>query len=862
MGSFGRWIRQRRVLAAFAAGALLTLGAVAIVGYLILADQRRSARVLAAALTQALEREVRIERVTDLGPSRVVLRGLRLPAERGWPADVKAESVEVTGPLLAAARGEAAPVRILVTRPTVGVGGGGTTGAAALEGLRQGLASLVGNAALLDVAIEGGVLEVPGAAAETATFDATLHKGSGEARGEVVFRNRAPSRFTLGLHARAEGDTIHLNLAGEGRLEPLSPWLPAALTRAAGTTLVDARAQLALSPGDRAGGHASARLGDLAAVEGTLSVQDKRVRFTGLRGTADLGFAGTTAGLAGPVKGRVELAEGEVTWVPERGGPPEARVTLHLLDAALPASATGVNVLARAVEARLTLEPRPGGASARGELRGERVEVAGLELAPLATPLRVDLDAGGGVSRVELTGLTAEVHGLPLRGTVAYDVARGRADARVESSAARLDTLARRLGVDMLGPSDQLRASSVRVVVTALDPRGWSDGKVETEIRGLVLRQPEGEAAVERASLTADVRSGGAAIALAAERVRGALPRFEGLVPRVVGSADVDRPDGSARLARATVTARDGEGREMLQADIARQGAGGAAPVRLTARMPALERLASLWPSVPRQAYGSATVELQAPDLGFGAYDGRLGLKVATTELLGGRLSLRDVTADVPLYRGKSAATAAPMSGGSLAVGELIGYGVVLYDLTGKGRMIDERLALDDLRYALYSGQGQGTLELELAAAGPTARGRLTGENVRIEEFIAAYGIRGGTMTGLLRYDLTMRYGGGRLGADGRFLVPEGGTVTIELLDRFLSYASADPSGVVKRALGNLRAFDFKAAEATVRTASDDLRVSLSLQGRERLGIFPPRVKEINVRDMPIGFLARQFPGL
>jgi hypothetical protein len=131
---------------------------------------------------------------------------------------------------------------------------------------------------------------------------------------------------------------------------------------------------------------------------------------------------------------------------------------------------------------------------------------------------------------------------------------------------------------------------------------------------------------------------------------------------------------------------------------------------------------------------------------------------------------------------------------------------------------------------------------------------------VRIEEFMGAYGVRGGTMTGLLRYDLNMRYQGSRLAADGRMSVPEGGTVTIELLDRFLSYADADPSGVVKRALGNLRAFDFKSADMTVRTASDDIRVSLSLQGRERFGIFPPRVREINVVDMPLGFLARQFP--
>jgi hypothetical protein len=126
---------------------------------------------------------------------------------------------------------------------------------------------------------------------------------------------------------------------------------------------------------------------------------------------------------------------------------------------------------------------------------------------------------------------------------------------------------------------------------------------------------------------------------------------------------------------------------------------------------------------------------------------------------------------------------------------------------------------------------------------------------------MGAYGIHGGTMTGLLRYDLKMKLGE-RLTAEGQFEVPEGGTVTIELLDRLLKYADADPTGVVKQALGNLRAFDYKGAQATVRTASDGLRVSLSLQGRERFGVFPPRVKEINVHDMPIGFLARQFPGL
>jgi hypothetical protein len=259
---------------------------------------------------------------------------------------------------------------------------------------------------------------------------------------------------------------------------------------------------------------------------------------------------------------------------------------------------------------------------------------------------------------------------------------------------------------------------------------------------------------------------------------------------------------------------------------------------------------------------GSATVELQAPDSGFSTYEGRLGLQVATAELLGGRLSLRDVSADVPLRRGGGPASAAAGPGGPLRVGEVVGYGIVLYDLSARARALDRRLSLADLRYGLYSGEGRGTIELELAGDGPAARAQLQGQGLRIEDFIAAYGIRGGTMTGFLRYDLDMRYRGGRLGATGQFDVPEGGTVTIELLDRLLAYTDADPTGVVKRALGNLRAFDYKAAEATVRTASDDLRVSLSLHGRERFGVFPPRVKEINVRDMPIGFLARQFPSL
>jgi hypothetical protein len=399
--------------------------------------------------------------------------------------------------------------------------------------------------------------------------------------------------------------------------------------------------------------------------------------------------------------------------------------------------------------------------------------------------------------------------------------------------------------------------------VTGLDPRGWTDGKVDAEIRGVALRQPSGEATVDRARVQVTVRSGSATVEYEVERVRGALPSFEGLLHRVAGSADVGRDAAGPRLVRATIAARDAEGREMLQADLGRRAAGSTGPIRLTARLPALERLAPLWPSVPREVTGSATVELESPDMGFGTYEGRLGLQVATAELLGGRLSLRDVSADVPVRRGGVVPPAGAAADGPFKVGELVGYGVVLYDVTARARAVDQRLTLTDLHYGLYSGVGRGTIELELTAAGPTARAQIMGEGVRIDEFMAAYGIHGGTMTGLLRYDLDVRYGGGRFGADGRLGVPGGGTVTIELLDRLLSWAEADPTGVVRTALGNLRAFDYKAADVVVRTEpGEDVKVTLSLKGREILGIFPPRVKEINVISMPIGFLAKQFPGL
>jgi hypothetical protein len=62
LSALGGWVGRHRFAAGFAAGALLVLFAVAVVGYLVLADQHRSARILTAALSQALARDVHIDR--------------------------------------------------------------------------------------------------------------------------------------------------------------------------------------------------------------------------------------------------------------------------------------------------------------------------------------------------------------------------------------------------------------------------------------------------------------------------------------------------------------------------------------------------------------------------------------------------------------------------------------------------------------------------------------------------------------------------------------------------------------------------------------------------------------------------------
>jgi hypothetical protein len=847
------WIRRHRGLVAFAAGALVTLAALAAVVAFVLADQRRSARVLAATLSRALAREVRIERVTTLDPSRVVMRGVWLPREGGWPADVVAEQVEATGPLTVVARGEAAPVQVVVTRPTVTVAAAGDGGLALAE-LRRGIMGFLGDPMLLDLTLVGGRARQDGAAAE---FDLTLRKASGRATGELRLRGGRGAALTVGVETHADGESLRLALEGRGPLRPLADWLPRSGLAPLGDRPLTLVAEVAITAQDTLTAQGRLAVGDALVAAGDVKFADGTLHATLPEVAADLAFAATLARLPWQPSGRAELSQTTVTWRPDAGQAPAVRTTVAVAGLALPADA-GVEVRAERAEGSAAVEPTPQGVLVHGQLAAPRLRMAGLDVASVAARYRAAFDAAWTPRGVNLDLAPLSVEGAQLRGALGYDVATGRVDADLAGQEVEAAALVRGLLPGWLAPTDGLRVSGLRLAASSLDPKTLQAGRARLEARAVRFSRAEDQLAAGRSLAQVDLERSRIEVAVEADAVGGTLTGLRGPIPRLGATADLGRgADGRLTPRRADLAGKDDQGRDLVTATLTPASRTGR--FALAARTPALERLGGLLPPAHR-VNGSARLDLELGGPGFRDMDGRLALTVPEAELDEGKVTIRDLHADLPVRRGADAAAEPPW--GRFALGELIGRRLVVRDLATPARVWKDRLSLNDLTYALYSGTGKGWSEVDFDPAGLRARGQLTGEGLRIEEFVSAYGIRGGTMTGLVRYDASFEYRGGRLALDGRFRAPEGGTVNIETLNRLLAFAESDPTGVVRGALQNLRAFDYKSAAAEVRADGGELRVNLSLQGRERFLIFPPKVEEINIRNMPLSFLTRQFPGI
>jgi len=188
-------------------------------------------------------------------------------------------------------------------------------------------------------------------------------------------------------------------------------------------------------------------------------------------------------------------------------------------------------------------------------------------------------------------------------------------------------------------------------------------------------------------------------------------------------------------------------------------------------------------------------------------------------------------------------------------------YGVTLRAVRSPARVTAGMVNLSDLRYDLYGGKGSGWIEAQLGDL-ISVRMHLEGDRVDLDRLVREYPIQGGAITGHLRYTLGFRYTpaqGSEVG--GTLAVSEpGGTVSISFLRRLLSYAETDPTGILRQTLANLSEFPYRTLDLDVRTVGGVTRLNLKLAGKGSFfGLLPPKVREINIKNLPLDFLVRTF---
>lgn len=847
------WVRRHRVLVAFGAGVLVTLAVLGAALYALLADQRRTGRLLAAALSRVLARDLVIERVTALAPSRVVLRGVRVERARGWPADARVDEVEATGPLLAAARGEAAPVRLVLSGVSVTLPQRPAE-AWSVAALRDSLIEALRIPLHLDVAVQGGRARRGDLGA---SFELHLQKGDRAARAEVTLRGEGAEGppVTLTADARLAGEAARVRVRGRGPAEALRPWLPAAATPPAGGRALALDADVSLGPGDALEARSRLELDGLLGASGEARVRDGVVRLRVPEVAADLGLLRELAGWPGAAGGQLRLREVTLAWRPDTEPAPTADARVEVTDLSASGLAAGRPVAAGRVEGWVRVRPAAAGARVEGEVRAEGVASGDLRVDAVDAGYRVELGPGWRPVRAAVERLEARLAGARLVADAVYEPGDDRLDATLSGRELDAAELLRRVAPDQLRPGGGLRVGSLRIALHGVALRGLDRGSVEVELRDVQLARGELRAVLERLTGRARLAAGRAGAHLEGTGLHLAGAGVEARLPVLDARATVRGLPGAPSVEDAFLEARDAGGRPVLRAEVRPGARAGWSGVQVEA--PELERLQELLGAGRIRLRGSARADLEVR--GLAEAEGTVRLQVGEAEVLEGRLALRDLTVELPVRR--SGLLEGPPPWGSIEIGEAIAYRVVVRDLSTPARLWRDRLSLNDLRYTLYSGEGGGWGEVEWEAGGLHVRGQLTGEGVRIEEFIAAYGIRGGTMTGLLRYELDYRYRSGQLALRGRFEVPQGGTVNIELLNRVLAWAEADPTGLLRRAVENLRVFGYRTAAAEVTSVAGDVRVNVALEGRRILGIFPGRVPAIRISNLPLSFLARQFPG-
>jgi hypothetical protein len=322
-----------------------------------------------------------------------------------------------------------------------------------------------------------------------------------------------------------------------------------------------------------------------------------------------------------------------------------------------------------------------------------------------------------------------------------------------------------------------------------------------------------------------------------------------------------------ARLERITLTlSRSGA---PLAVITARSRDRTAWPVAIEATVAELGRVPSS-PLLPGKYTGSATVT-GTVDRGRDGlrFAGQLTAEVPSAEMdLGGPVVLTNIKAEVPAAwgavvhaDGRDGAVEGPV--GRVSVERVTAYGFTLDRFLSPAQFRDGRLRLSAIDYVHYGGRGTGWLEAAIDGRAIPVRARLDGQHIDLARLTREYGLTIAEVSGIVQYLFVFQYSAaqGIVGVGQVQSDDEGGEVSIQAIERLLASAEveAESTGVLRQTLENLRVFRYASLSGDVRITRSGGYVNLSLEGKKRLGIFPAPVKAINLRNVPIGLLARLF---
>ncbi|MBI4610332.1 MAG: hypothetical protein HY726_15135 [Candidatus Rokubacteria bacterium] len=273
--------------------------------------------------------------------------------------------------------------------------------------------------------------------------------------------------------------------------------------------------------------------------------------------------------------------------------------------------------------------------------------------------------------------------------------------------------------------------------------------------------------------------------------------------------------------------------------------------------VPDLGRLPRFVPGLSYALSGSGRLDgrLAWSQAGAPRFRGEAQVRIPQASFPGLGAELTGLAGNIPVWHGVEG-TVPP---GTVTVESLTAYGLAFERFSSPARLQDGVVNLPETTYAHYGGTGAGWIQADLGDPSLPIRFRFEGSGVDVARFFAESGFQAARVTGRARYVVGLIHSRA-FGVEvaGQFQVePPGGVVSIDVLKNLLVGAPEDPLGVVRKTLEGLGEFRYKSLEGQLYMDQRETRLSLSLQGRERLGIFPPKIRAINIENLPLSRVMR-----